>query len=266
MRNYEKFFEANKELWNLKTNIHQNSEFYNAEKVVNGASSLNTIEQTELGDISGKSLLHLQCHFGLDSISLARKGAHVTAVDISDKSIKLARTLAKQSDVDIDFICCNVYDIENYVSSKYDIIFTSYGVIYWLPDLGRWAELVAKHLKKGGQFYMVEFHPLVWIFDEEFQKITYPYHNTGPIEEEIISSYTKDQEYIGRKSYGWNHAMSEVVNALINQGMELQFLNEFPYSPYNCFNNMVKGENGGWVIGSMPNKIPLVFSVKLLKK
>lgn len=266
MDNYSTYFESNRQLWNERTPLHTQSEFYNMQAFLTGQSSLNDIELTELGDVHGKSLLHLQCHFGQDSLSWARMGAKVTGVDISDASIAEANKLNGQLQLDATFVQSNVYDLKENLKGQFDVVYTSYGVIGWLPDLEQWADVVAHFLKPSGTFYMVEFHPVVWMFDDDLQEIIYPYHNTGePIVTESDSSYTDGSQHTRLREYGWNHSLSEVVTALLNHGLQLEHLHEFNYSPYNCFNHMVQGSDGYWRIRHLNGKIPLLYSVKARK-
>lgn len=141
------YIEINKQSWNNRVDAHLKSEFYDVTGFLNGNSSLNSIELELLGDVKGKSILHLQCHFGQDSISLARLGAKVTSVDLSDKAIENGKTLAKQTSADVNFICCDVYDLPHHLTEQFDMVFTSYGTIGWLPDLDKWASLISRYLK-----------------------------------------------------------------------------------------------------------------------
>lgn len=262
----EQYFEANKDGWNKRTTVHKDSAFYDVEGFKNGQSSLNKIELDELGDVKGKRLLHLQCHFGQDSLSWARAGAVVTGIDLSDEAIKTAQKLSKEINVPAAFVCCNVYDTLQYVSTPFDIVFTSYGVIGWLPDLDKWAKIISQSLKPGGIFFMVEFHPVVWMMDENFQHIKYYYHNEEVIVDEQTGTYTDRNAPIQYKEYSWNHSISEVLNALISNGLTITHFNEFNFSCYNCFNNMVQGQDGYWRIKGIENKIPMMYSVKAVKK
>ena len=173
MEQYQQFFEANKELWNQRTMVHKDSSFYDVPAFINGKSSLNKIELDDLGDVTGKKILHLQCHFGMDTLSLARMGAKVTGVDLSDTAIAEARKLNEQLGLDVEFICCNVYNLKDHLKEQFDIVFTSYGVIGWLPDLNKWAEIISHYTKPGGFFYMGEFHPVVVMLAEKFGKVKY---------------------------------------------------------------------------------------------
>lgn len=263
MKDYKKYFETNREAWNRKTLEHFKSDFYDVKKFRQTKSSLNNIELEEIGDVSGKSLLHLQCHFGLDTLSWANLGAEVTGVDFSEESIKKARQLSSELDLAADFICCNIYDLRNHLSRKFDFIFTSYGVIGWLPDLDEWAKLIADFLKPGGIFYLVEFHPFIWIYDSEFREIEYSYFNSrNPIVETYEGSYAdinSDNEYT---DYGWNHSISEILNSLLKHDFEILNCNEFNYSVYNCFQNMEQIEKGKWIIKNLTDKAPHMISVK----
>ena len=154
----ERYFESNRRHWNEATSLQASSAFNDLERFRSGASTLRSIELEELGDVSGKSLLHTQCNFGLDTMSWARLGADVTGVDFSDNAIELARSLSRNEAVDAEFVLSNVYDLPDVLDASYGIVFASYGVLYHLPDLRRWAEIMASLLKPGGTFYIVDFH------------------------------------------------------------------------------------------------------------
>lgn len=265
MQDYQPYFEANKLLWNQRTAVHKDSSFYDVPAFLAGTSSLNQIELHELGDVSGKTILHLQCHFGMDSLSLARMGAKVTGVDLSDEAIKEARRLNEELELDARFICCNVYDLGDHLHEQFDIVFTSYGVVGWLPDLQPWAKLIDHFLKPGGFFYMAEFHPVVWMLDEDFKEVKYYYQNREIIETDSTGTYTDRDAPIKAKEYSWNHGLGEVINPLLSQGLQLQFLNEYTYSPYPCFQHVVQGVDGLWRVKGLEDKIPMVYSLKAVK-
>ncbi len=256
------FFNTNKKAWNNKTLFHLKSEFYDVEGFKEGKSSLKFIELEELGDVKNKTMLHLQCHFGQDSLSWARMGAKVTGVDFSDEAIKVARSLNNELNLDAKFICSNIYDIKKHLDEKFDIVFTSYGTIGWLPDLKEWGRLIAHYLNPGGIFYIVEFHTVLWMFDDDFKNFKYSYFNQGEIEEEVEGTYADMNAPLKQKEYGWNHSLSEVINSLIENGLQIEFLHEFPFSVYDVFSNSVKGKDDWWRIKGMENIIPMMFSIK----
>ncbi|HRG91477.1 MAG TPA: class I SAM-dependent methyltransferase [Chitinophagaceae bacterium] len=261
MTDKQDYFQANKELWNQRTTVHLDSAFYNLEGFKKGETVLTPIELSELGVVKGKNLLHLQCHFGMDSLDWARRGASVTGVDLSDKAISEAQKLNSEMGLDASFVCCNVLDTSAHVPGQFDIVFTSYGTIGWLPDLQPWAKMIAEKLKPGGIFYIAEFHPVVWMFDDDFTRIAYSYENQEVIITENQGTYTDRSADIKGKEYSWNHSISEVLNALIGAGLQIKQFNEHMYSPYPCFRNVVEFEPGKWHIKGMEGKIPMVYSL-----
>jgi len=266
MNEEENYIEINRQSWNNRVDTHLRSEFYDQKGFMSGKTSLKEIELNLLGDLKGKTVLHLQCHFGQDSISLSRLGAKVTGVDLSDKAIESAKQIAKECGTDTKFICCDIYDLGEHLQEKFDLVFTSYGTIGWLPDLDRWAKLISHFLKPNGQFVFVEFHPVVWMYDDNFEKVAYNYFKSDAIVETESGTYADKKAEIKQTSVSWNHSMSEVVNSLVKNGMELNSLDEFDHSPYNCFNKTVESEPGKFRIESFENKIPMVYAVVAKKQ
>lgn len=265
MNKNQEYFQANKELWNQRTTVHRDSDFYNLAGFKRGETVLTPIELGELGDVKGKTLLHLQCHFGMDSLDWARRGAKVTGVDLSDTAIGQAAQLNNELGLDAAFVCCNVLDTCDHVSGEFDIVFTSYGTIGWLPDLEPWAKVIAAKLKPGGLFYIAEFHPMVWMFDDEFTYIQYAYENREVIVTENQGTYTDRNAAIKGKEYSWNHSISEVLNALVDAGLRIELFNEHMYSPYPCFRKVVEFEPGKWHIKGLEGKLPMVYSLRAVK-
>ncbi|RLD65553.1 MAG: SAM-dependent methyltransferase [Bacteroidetes bacterium] len=260
------YIDKNRDSWNKKTEYHINSDFYDMRGFMKGKTSLNQIELALLGDIKNKSLLHLQCHFGQDTLSLARMGAKVTGIDLSDKAIESAIKINNQLQLEAEFICCDIYDLPNSLNKRFDIVFTSYGTIGWLPDMDKWAKIVSSFLKPEGKFVFAEFHPVVWMFDDNFSKIAYNYFNDGPIEETFTGTYADKDAPIEQETVFWNHGMSEVINSLITSGLEIKKLNEYDYSPYNCFNQTKKIAERKFRIKHLGNNIPMVYAVVASKK
>lgn len=266
MNSGKNYIEVNRQSWNNRTETHLKSEFYDLDNFLKGKNSLNDIELNLLGDIHGKSILHLQCHFGQDTISLGRLGANVTGVDLSDKAIESARQIAKDIHSDATFICCDIYDLPNHLDDTFDIVFTSYGTIGWLPDLDKWANVVSRYLKPSGQFVFVEFHPVVWMFDDNFEKIAYRYFNSGAIIETQSGTYADKEADLTVTDISWNHSISEVLNSLIKNGLQIDSFNEFDYSPYNCFNKTTESEPGKYRIKHLDDKIPMVYSIAATRR
>lgn len=265
MNEHTNYFEVNKATWNKKVAIHAQSEMYDIEAFKAGKTSLMPYEINALGNVNGKRLLHLQCHFGQDSLSWSRKGAKCVGVDLSDEGIKLAKQLNAELELDAEFVCCNVLDTSKHITETFDIVFTSYGVIGWLPDLKPWAQMIAERLNVGGTFYMVEFHPILWMFDYTSGKAEMKYHYSQDevIYEEYQGTYADGSSKMISKEYGWNHGLSEVINALTEAGLQIEYLNEHDESPYDVFPELITTESG---LYKMKQQLfPMVFEIKATK-
>lgn len=239
MTDLKKYFDANKKLWNARVKPHLGAKMYDMEAFKNGSSSLAEIETKTLGDLTGKSILHLQCHFGQDSLSMKRSGARkVIGVDISDEAIDTARSLATELNLDAEFVCSNVLEIDKL--GEFDLVFSTYGAIPWLPELNKWAGIIHKNLESGGMFYFCEFHPSLYMFDFDSKELAYDYFRTEePIVEVAEGTYADESAPINLTEYSWNHGMSEIITPLLNQGLQLVKLEEYDWSPYDCFPNML---------------------------
>lgn len=264
----QQYFDLNKKFWDSRVEPHQSSSLYDMKAFMAGKSSLTEIEKDELGDVTQKTLLHLQCHFGQDTISWARKGAIATGVDFSGKAIDKANEIKDELGVQARFIESNVYDLPEVLDEQFDIVFTSYGATPWLPDLTKWAAIVSRYLKKGGLFYIAEFHPTLYMFDFDTYQVAYNYFNEGkPYIEEVTGSYANPDDPTKSTECFWNHSISEKLNALLKEGLQLIEMKEFDYSPYNCFPNMVEEKTGRYVWGKDKFKVnmPMVMSLKMRK-
>lgn len=265
MENSKDYFKVNKDTWNKKVAVHAKSDMYDMKAFKNGKSSLMPYELEALGDVSGKSLLHLQCHFGQDTLSWSRMGAKCVGVDISDEAIKLAKELNEELKLDTQFVCCNVLDTSKHISETFDIIFTSYGVIGWLPDLKPWGQMIGERLKSGGTFFIAEFHPIVWMFDylEDKPVMKYGYNQKDAIYEEYDGTYANQSSSMVTKEYGWNHGIGEVINALTSAGLQIEDFAEHEESPYNVLPNLVETKSGNYV--TKDRLYPLIFTLKAKK-
>ncbi|MCF8277656.1 MAG: class I SAM-dependent methyltransferase [Flavobacteriales bacterium] len=257
---------TNRDAWNKRVSAHLSSEFYELEAWKAGKSSLNDIELDLLGDVQGKSILHLQCHFGQDSLSLARMGANVVGVDLSDEAIAAAKKLNEELGLNAEFVVSDVLELIGKLDQQFDIVFTSYGTIGWLPDLNKWAETISHYLKPKGKLVFVEFHPVVWMFDSEFEKIEYRYFKDEAIVETSSGTYAEKDAAFEKTEISWNHGLAEVFHALEENGLILKSFDEFDYSPYNCFNGMKKLDERKFIIEKHGNKLPLVYSLTATKK
>ncbi len=259
------YIDINRQLWNARVTPHTESEFYDLPAFKAGKSSLMAIELEELGNVAGKSILHLQCHFGMDTLSLARMGAKVTGVDFSEKAIDVARNLSEELQSDARFICCNVYDLPQHLDEQFDIVFSSYGVVGWLEDLSAWGKVVSHFLKPGGVFHFVEFHPVIWMLDDDFKEIAWSYFNVEPIVEEESGTYADRSAPIKVQSVSFNHSLSEVINALTDHNLQLTAFKEYDYSPYSCFRRLVQKGVNCFQIEGLEGKLPMVYSLQASK-
>ena len=265
MSTNDNYFKVNKDTWNKKVGIHAKSDMYCMEAFKKGKTSLMPYELKALGDVSGKSLLHLQCHFGQDTLSWSRMGAKCVGVDLSDEGIKLAKELNEELNLDAKFICCNVLDTSQNISDKFDVVYTSYGAICWLPDLKPWGKMIAERLKKGGVFFMTEIHPVVWMFDylEEKPILKYGYNQNEVIYEEYKGTYADQNSNMLSKEYAWNHGLGDVISALTEAGLHIEYLKEHDESPYNVLPELIETETGMFV--TKDKLYPLIFELKATK-
>jgi 2-polyprenyl-3-methyl-5-hydroxy-6-metoxy-1,4-benzoquinol methylase len=258
-------FDANRVAWNARAHLHVRSKFYDLENFVVGGNSLGALEVELLGEVRGKRLLHLQCHFGQDSLSLARMGAEVTGLDISETAIEEAGKLTERCSLSANWVLSNVIDHRPELNGLFDIVFTSYGAIGWLPDLKSWAANVARYLKPGGRFVFAEFHPVVWMFDNDFTRVTYSYFNRRAIVEVEAGSYADRSAAIRLPTYSWNHGLGEVLHELLGAGLRIERFTELDGSPHDCFSKTVKGEDGLYRIVGMEGQLPMVYGLSAVK-
>ena len=261
------YYETNRKRWNELVGIHAESEEYDLEGFIAGKNSLHQVELDILGDVSGKSLLHLQCHFGMDTISWSRLGAKAVGVDFSDIAIEYAKELAKRVGTDTEFVCSDVFDLRNNLKGQYDIVFTSIGVLVWLHDIGEWGRIVSHYLKPGGTFLLVESHPIMWVFDNEAEelKVSHSYwHTREPLSWEQVGTYAnRDAEVSNMKSYEWQHTISNVLNSLIDAGLVIEHVGEYKHLPWQYVQMAIQGDDGKYRIPKDP--LPQMWSVKARK-
>ena len=257
---------TNRRNWNERTPVHAATEFYDVEGFKAGRMTLHDVERREVGDVDGKTLLHLQCHFGLDTMSWARLGATATGVDFSDTAIDLARSLNDELGLNARFIRSDVYDLPDVLDEEFDVVFTSYGVLVWLPDLDRWASVIHRMLKTGGTFYIADFHPFLHTFEVSESGDLQPkfgYFNGEATIPANQPSYA-GKELLSSPHHEWQHPLGDVVTALIDAGMTIEFLHEFPFciEPYP---GMERCEDGRWRLPNRGKSVPHMCSIRATK-
>jgi ubiquinone/menaquinone biosynthesis C-methylase UbiE len=271
----EASFASNQRLWDAWTKLHVEGEFYDVAGFREGGLRVRPYEIAALGDVTGKTLLHLQCHFGLDTLSWARLGATVTGVDFSSAAIAFARELATDLGFDTArFIESNVYQLPVRLGDEFDIVYTSRGVLGWLPDIRGWARVVARFVKPGGRFYVSEAHPVFQAFENEGVepgelRLQYPYWEHGnPLIFDVHGSYADPSADLGEehKEHGWDHGLGEIVTALIDAGLRIDRLEEQPFLEWPA-DFLVEREPGSgvYVLPEGPGELPLMFSVLATK-
>ena len=264
----------NRRLWDAWAKLHVLSDFYDVASFVDGRQPIriSDYELDEVGSVEGKSLLHLQCHFGLDTLSWARRGARVTGADFSGEAIAAARKLAAEVGIDATFVESNVYDLRSALGGQFDIVYTSGGVLGWLPLIRPWAEVAAHFVKRGGFLYVAEIHPVAQVFAEEDVepgelRLQYPYwEHEDPITIEEHGSYANRDAATGVfVSHGWDHSMGEIVSAIIDAGLRLDFLHEFDFVEW-AVPWLVQSPDGRYRLPpGTPGQLPLFFSLKASK-
>ena len=253
--------------WNAVVPVHARSKMYDVAGFKAGRISLHELELAEVGDVRGKSLLHLQCHFGLDTMSWARLGAEVTGLDFSDEAIKLARSLSDESKIPARFICADIYDVPSAVDQQFNIVFTSYGAITWLPDMPRWGQIIARSLKPGVFFYIADQHPFASIFDNRDDSshlaIQYPYFHREIITTSGGQDYADPSYKNEHDNAEWIHTVDSILSALVEAGLQIEFFHEHSACPWQMFPFCERAGPGLWHIRG--DLIPLIFSLAARK-
>lgn len=261
--------------WNDAAQAHAQGEGYLMTEFKNGLSKLYPLDYEEVGNVTGKKLLHLQCHFGMDTLSWARLGAQVTGVDFSDKAIAIAQDLAHEIGIDATFICSDIYRVQDVLDAaeQFDIVYTSHGAICWLPDLQPWGQIIAHYLKPGGFFYIAEGHPFMWTIDEKAPepdlKIGYPYFSREPIKDETPGTYAEKEATLEHiTTYSWLHTLSEIFGSLLSAGLTIDFFHEHQFCAWECLPGMEEGEDRLWRFKDPAKRemLPLTFSLKATKR
>jgi len=267
---------ANRRRWDEMAALHLRGGFYDVDAFREGANTISALERAELGDVAGKSLVHLQCHFGLDTLSWARLGATVTGVDYSAVAIDAARALSAETGVPGRFVRSDVTRAHEALGGEtFDVVYTAWGVLGWLPDLPAWAWAVGALLKPGGTFYIAEIHPVVWLFDPEVA----PSNDACTVQTGDYFGYGRTLDLDGSTSYGapgarlvnhreysWLYELGQVITLLLDQGLRLEFVREHPFTCNAVLPGMVQreGVEGWWLPEGRPN-LPLSFSIRARK-
>jgi SAM-dependent methyltransferase len=251
--------ELNRAWWDERVPLHVASDFYDVEGFKAGGDTLLGFADDELGDVRGRSLVHLQCHFGLDTLSWARRGAAVTGLDFSQPAIDAAAALAEELGLAAEFVCADVHDAPAALGGRrFEIVYTGLGALNWLPDIRRWATLVGELLKPGGALYLVEFHPFTWVFADDDLTVEYDYFQREPFVFDDPGTYADLKAVTSsNRTEEWQHPLGDVVTALIDAGLTLELLREHDFTAYQRWPFLVDGR--------MPKdraRLPLMYSLR----
>jgi len=268
-------YAANQALWDAWTAVHAAGDHYDLEGFRAGGIRLHQEEIDAVGDVTGRSLLHLQCHFGIDTLSWARLGARVTGADFSPAAIRLARELAVDMGFpDARFVEANLYDLPAVLEGAFDIVYTSRGVLGWLPDIRGWAQVVAHFLAPGGTFFITEIHPVANAFENDGVKpgelrLAYPYwEHPEPLVFDVVGSYAEPDADVGEQhEHGWDHGLGEIVTALIEAGLRIETLEEHPYLDWSVdfLVEQSPGADRYLLPAGTTGELPLMFSLLATK-
>jgi SAM-dependent methyltransferase len=254
----------NRRAWDERVPLHVRSAFYDTETFLAGRSSLRAFEVDEMGPVDGCTLVHLQCHFGQDTISWARRGAAVTGLDFSSRAIEAARQLARDAGIDADFVAANVYDAVQALGGRtFDVVYTGLGALIWLPDIDRWAQVVADLLAPGGWVYLAEFHPIVDVFDDDRLEVVEPYFRPAGHRWETSGSYVDPNAATEHNAtWEWTHPVGAVVTALVDAGLQLEFLHEHPFTLWQRFGFLERHGDGTYHLPADVPSLPLLYSLR----
>jgi len=275
----DEYLWANRRLWDAWTDAHVRSAFYDVESFRAGGHRqirIKDYEREEVGDVRGSRLLHLQCHFGLETLSWARLGATVTGVDFSGRAIEEARRLAAETGLEAEstFVQSNLYELPENLDPRegFDVVYTSHGVLGWLPDIEQWAAVAAGFVRTGGFLYVTEIHPVANAFENEGVEpgellLRYPYwSHAEPISVDVHGSYADpDAPTAGLSEYGWDHSLGEIVTAVANAGLRIEFLHEFPFVLWKVDFAEQREDGRFYLPGQLDGRLPLYFSLKASK-
>jgi SAM-dependent methyltransferase len=267
-----RYYRDNLAAWDERAPAHARADGYKVRNFREDSAYLSDVVRFDiphLGDVSGLDGVHLQCHIGTDTISLARRGARMTGLDFSSESLAQARTLARESDADVDFVQSDVYAaVDALGRERFDFVFTGIGALCWLPDVRRWARVVHDLLRPEGFLFIREGHPMLWAMDEAVDDdlvAGYPYFEVPtPITDEHDGSYVAvDTTFRADVSHSWNHGLGETVMALLDTGMALDLLIEHDSCPWEALpGKMAEGDDGEWRLLERPERLPLTYTLK----
>jgi SAM-dependent methyltransferase len=266
------YLDANRASWDERADIHVEdlTGAYGIERFLAGEDVLFPIEAAEIGDVAGLDLLHLQCHIGIDTLCLARRGARVTGLDFSPNALRHARELAGKAGLAARFVEGNIYDAPALIASAFDLVYSTWGTITWLPDIRRWGEVVSRMLKPGGRFYFADTHPGLAVLEEVGGRLEPTFNwrtpSSLPLEFKPTQTHTGDpRPLINVQNFEWLHPLSDIFAGLIDSGLQIRRFREHEALPSPMFPMMQQGPDRLYRLPAGVPRLPLSFSIEAVK-
>ena len=266
-RSEDEMIATNRAMWDERVPIHVGSDFYDVAGFKAGRVGLEAFEIDEVGDVTGLDLVHLQCHFGVDSLEWARRGARVAGLDFSEPAVSAGRRLAAEMGLDAEFVTADVYDaVAAFDGRTFDVVYTGLGALIWLPDLRRWAEVVDELLRPGGFLYLSEFHPVADILGDEDLTVEHSYFRTDPIRYDEPGTYADlEAATENNVTYEWMHPISEVLSVLLERGLALEMFHEHDHTLFPRWDFLDRLPGGTYRFPKGMPVPPLLYSLRARK-
>jgi SAM-dependent methyltransferase len=273
----DRYLEVNRASWDERAAAHAASPDYAAGRFIEDKAFLSDVVRFDLprlGDIRGLRGVHLQCHIGTDTLSLARLGASMTGLDLSPASLRQARLLCERAGPDVEFVEAQVYDAVAVLGGEaFDFVFTGIGALCWLPSVARWANVVAELLVPGGRLFLREGHPMLWTLDEGRSDgllvSEYPYfEREEPMIFDDPGTYVATESmFTHNLTHEWNHGLGEIVSALLGAAMDVTMLVEHDSVPWEALpGQMTQVELGEWRLTDRPWRLPHSYTLQAIKR
>ena len=265
---WAEWLDVNRTMWDERVPIHAASEYYDQDAFREGKDEIRDFEAAEVGDVTGKRLLHLQCHMGQDTLSWARRGAtKVVGLDFSEPAVEVAKGLAAELGLGperAEFVVADVYSAASAVpEADYDIVYTGIGALDWLPDIRRWAETAASLVTPGGFLYVADFHPFTHIIDWDGTRIERDYFDPDPVIEETPGTYADfEAPTVNNRSFERMHTLGDIVTAIAAAGLHIEFLHEFDMTLFQRYGDLRQDQDGYFRAPEGRPRLPLMFSIR----
>lgn len=272
----EDYRDVNRRWWDEAAAVHAASPDYALVRFAEDPSYLSHVVRFDLprlGDVRGLTGVHLQCHIGTDTVSLARLGAQMVGFDFSEPALESARRLAASAGVEVTFVAGDLYDAPELLGQdRFDLVFTGIGALGWLPDIRRWAQVVADLLRPGGRLFLREGHPVLWTLDDErtddLLVLEHPYfeHDEPLVWDEGGTYVETDHVFTHTTTHEWNHGLGEIVTAVLDAGLELTMLEEHDSVPWDALPGKMVEVDNEWRVADRPRRLPHTYTLQACRR